>query len=361
MWSATNRYGRISGLVVHRADQHQVKLHMIGVSTPHTGTEIWLQWLSDPRYMTYITPGAETADPDAGDMVDLTCSMDGISFKDIAEVSGQDAVDTVQTGPSGTYSVPQTTPAPPVGYAGPQTEAETASISQALSGAKGLIQAYSANPPPIPDLDDDSEPALDPEQQSISETGIYVTDVDRTYQKLASISLYVGTCTARLVTYNVMARLAAALATQATADYNEAVSMGRKEIREILRMAPHFFRLMEESGLTGSNSFLSSSISRDYESSSSSDNSDSSLRSGGDYLVSRTHKSLPNLAKSYIGLMILWPVATAASTDLIDEDQFKYIMGMLDYIIKVCGIRMGQGVRQFCIEKRQLSGAPFFT
>ncbi|KAH8203696.1 hypothetical protein TruAng_002109 [Truncatella angustata] len=317
-----------------------VKLHMLGVSSPHTGTEVWLQWLTEPRYMTYITPAAEAADPNAADMLDLARNMDGLSFQELASLKGADAVDQIQSGRAGTLPVPQLSPAPPVGYAGPQGEDETISITLALLETKKMIMAYSEKFPPIPDLDEPTEPLADLDQ---SRTSDYVTDVDKTYQKLATISL-----------------LAAALSPRATRDYNEAVSMGRKEIREILRMAPHFFRLIEESsGLTNSNRFLSSSIAREYESSSSSD--DSSIACGDEYLVSKTQRSVPNLAKSYIGLMILWPVATAASTDLVDADQFKYIMGMLDYIINVCGIRMGDGVRQFCVEKRQLSGAPFFA
>ncbi|KAM0818267.1 putative Zn(2)-C6 fungal-type domain-containing protein [Seiridium cardinale] len=343
-----------------------VKLHMMGFSSPHTGTEVWLRWLSDPRYVTYITPDAEAADPNADEIVDLSRTTEGLSLEDVASLKGSDALDQVTTGRAGTLPVPQTSPAPPVGYVGPQTDDETMHITQALNETKGMIQAYSMNQPPVPSLDEPNEEPneepIDFEQQGqASRKGKHITEVDRTYQKLAQISLYVAACTARLVTYNVMARLAASLSSRATEDYAEAVAMGRKEIREILRMAPHFFQLMRENGLTGAGD-RASLASRGYESSSSSENSDSSSGSGdGKSVSARTQKQLPNLAKSYIGLMILWPIATAASTDLVDADQFKYIMGMLEYIIEVCGIRMGDGVRQFCVEKRELSGAPFFT
>ncbi|KAK6082464.1 hypothetical protein SCUP234_04303 [Seiridium cupressi] len=339
-----------------------VKLHMMGFSSPHTGTEVWLRWLSDPRYVTYITPDAEAADPNADEIVDLSRTTDGLSLEDVASLKGSDAVDQVTTGRAGTLPVPQTSPAPPVGYAGPQTDDETMHITQALNETKGMIQAYSMNQPPVPSLDEPNEEPIDFEQQGqASRKGRHITEVDRTYQRLAQISLYVAACTARLVTYNVMARLAAALSSRGTEDYAEAVAMGRKEIREILRMAPHFFQLMRENGLTGTGD-RASMASRGYESSSSSENSDSSSGSGdGKSVSTRTQKQLPNLARSYIGLMILWPIATAASTDLVDADQFKYIMGMLEYIIEVCGIRMGEGVRQFCVEKRELSGAPFFA
>lgn len=327
---------------------------MMGFSSPHTGTEVWTRWLSNPKYATYVTPDAELAYPES-DEVDLACDTEGLRFEEMASLKGPEAVDQVQTGRAGTLPVPQVSPSPFVGYAGPQNESDTVSITQALVDTKVMIQAYSANQPPIPDLDDLEELSIYNDQEGqIANRVTYLMDVDSTYHKLEQISLYVAASTARLVTYNVMARLAAALSHKATVDYNEAVSMGRKEIREILRMAPHFFRLMEESGLTNEGA-------TGYESSSSSDTSDSSVGNGDRKSIAKTQKRLPNIAKSYIGLMILWPIATAASTDLVDAEQFRYIMGMLKYIIEVCGIRMGEGVRQFCVDKRELSGAPFFT
>ncbi|ETS73626.1 hypothetical protein PFICI_14572 [Pestalotiopsis fici W106-1] len=336
-----------------------IKLKMLGVQTPHTGTEIWLRWLSDPRYMTYITPDGEPSNPDSDDIVDLSKNTEGLSLEDVASLKGSDAVGQVESGPAGTLPVPQTTPNAPVGYTGPQSEDETYHITQALNEAKGMIIAYSMNSPPVPNLDEQEGPA-----SSVGENGQAlskskpVNEIDRTYRNLAQISLYVAACTARLVTYNVMARLAASLSHAAADEYAEAVTMGRKEISEILRMTPHFFRLIEETSVSGDDQAVIPP--RGSESPSSSDNSDSSSGSGDGYgMTKKARKRLPTLARSYIGLMILWPIATAAATDLIEPEQFQYIMGMMKYIIDVCGIRMGTGIRQFCLEKRELAGAPF--
>ncbi|KAI1839724.1 hypothetical protein JX266_014070 [Neoarthrinium moseri] len=39
-----------------------VKLALMGFSSPHSGIEGWLQWLSNPMYTTYITPDAAVAE-----------------------------------------------------------------------------------------------------------------------------------------------------------------------------------------------------------------------------------------------------------------------------------------------------------
>ncbi|KAI4595606.1 hypothetical protein KJ359_006595 [Pestalotiopsis sp. 9143b] len=334
-----------------------IKLKMLGVQTPHTGTEVWLRWLSDPRYMTYITPDGEPSNPDSDQIVDLSRNTEGLSLEDVASLKGSDAVGQVESGPAGTLPVPQTTPTAPEGYVGPQSDEETYHITQALNEAKGMIVAYSMNSPPVPDLDEQDAPMSNTDQknQSMSKSKP-VNEVDKTYRNLAQISLYVAACTARLVTYNVMARLAASLSHAAADDYAEALTMGRKEIIEVLRMTPHFFRLIEDTTVAGNDQAII--LSRGSESPSSSDNSDSSSGGDGYGMTKKARKRLPTLARSYIGLMILWPLATAAATDLVDDDQFRYIMGLLQYIIDVCGIRMGEGIRQFCIEKRELSGAP---
>lgn len=334
----------------------------MGISSPHTGTEVWTQWLSDPKYTTYITPEAETASPDVSNTVDLTCDTVGTKFELVASMGGEEAIAQVQSGRTGTLPIPQISPAPPVeGYTVPQSEHIAPGIVQALMDTKVIIQAYTANQPPMPDLEAPQEPSVEFDQRGpLTMEDRYLIDVDNAYQKLAEVSLYVAACTARLVTYNIMSRLAAALGHGATDDYDEAVTMGRKEIREIIRMAPHFFRLMGETGLTNPSDFPFNAA-RGYESSSSSDNSDSSRGSGDGNSISRTQKQLPNLAKSYIGMMIMWPIGTAASTDLIDAEQYRYILGMVKYITEVCGIRMGDGIRQYCVERRELSGLPFFS
>ncbi|KAF7526217.1 hypothetical protein G7054_g10848 [Neopestalotiopsis clavispora] len=334
-----------------------VKLKMLGVQTPHTGTEIWLRWLSDPKYMTYITPDGNQSNPDSDEIVDLSKDTEGLSLEDVASVKGSDAVGQLESGPAGTLPVPQATPNGPAGYTGPQGEEEKYAISLALSEAKGVIVAYSMNSPPVPNLDDHEGPASDVAQngQALSRSKP-VNEVDRTYRNLAQISLYVAACTARLVTYNVMARLAASLSPAAADDYAEAVTMGQKEIFEILRMTPHFFRLIEEASVSNDDQAV---VPPRGSSPSSSDNSDSSSGSDGYGMTKKARKRLPTLARSYIGLMILWPLATCAATDLVAPEQFQYIMGLLQYIIDVCGIRMGTGVMQFCLEKHELSGAPF--
>ncbi|KAI1839414.1 hypothetical protein JX266_014375, partial [Neoarthrinium moseri] len=188
---------------------------------------------------------------------------------------------------------------------------------------------------------------------------VQVSTMEESYEMLAETSLHICGCVARLVAYNVMTRCAASIPHQATREYAEAVSMGRKEIADILRLVPYFYGLMEGTDWTSSTSSRQPVFPEDELL--SSDNSDTSSQRDVGTWMSKRRARLPLLAKSYIGFMILWPISTAATTELVDAQQFETISTMQKYIAEACGIRMAEGVRQFCLEKWKSSDLPFWN
>ncbi|KAI1839319.1 hypothetical protein JX266_014470, partial [Neoarthrinium moseri] len=188
---------------------------------------------------------------------------------------------------------------------------------------------------------------------------VQVSTMEESYEMLAETSLHICGCVARLVAYNVMARCAASIPHQATREYAEAVSMGRKEIADILRLVPYFYGLMEETDWVNSTSSRQPVFSEDKPS--LSDSSDTSSQRDASTWMSKRRAPLPLLTKTYVAFMILWPISTAATTDLIDGQQFETISTMQKFITEVCGVKMAEGMRQFCLEKRKLSNTPFWT
>ncbi|KAI1845860.1 hypothetical protein JX265_011245 [Neoarthrinium moseri] len=338
-----------------------VKLALMGFSSPHSGTESWLQWLSNPTYTTYITPDAAAAEPaevEDATTIELKGPGDFQSLTETMSLKGTDAIDQARTGRDGTLPVPQL-PNAPINPSGPRTDEEMTGLNQVLDDTKEFIQAYEKYQRPIPSSaaqDQASIPLID---SQAAFANVQVSRMERSYEMLAETSLHICGCVARLVTYNVMARCAASIPHQATQEYAEAVSMGRKEIAEILRLVPYFYGLMEETD------WMNSASSRqpvfpDDEPSSSDSSETAGERDVGTWMSKRRAR-LPLLAKSYIGFMILWPISTAATTDLVDAQQFETISTMQKYITEACGIRMAEGVRQFCLEKRKFSDAPFWA
>jgi hypothetical protein len=330
----------------------------MGFSSPHTGTENWLNWLSDPTYTTYITPNAieddyvreeETVEP----TTEIPSGSEPGILEEALSVSGTDALEHVRSGREGTLPVPNV-PNYPVGRS-QLTRQDEESITNTLNETKLLSKAYSKykSPEPLPTVQKNNESQCDKEPLPCFDK---MADGERQTQRLREISLHVCACTARMVTYNVMARCAAAIPSQAE-DYSTAITLGRKEIHEILRFATYFYSLMDEgTSHEESNRFGSPESGED---SYSPDSYDSSTDGDFSWSKSRQPRQIPHLARSYIGFMILWPLATAATTELVDADQFEYIIRLQEYITQTCGIRMAKGIQQFCVEKRQMSGVAF--
>lgn len=335
----------------------------MGFSSPHTGTDSWLNWLSDPTYTTYVTPNADEdewvkEEEDDDELVTelLPSAEDGVSGE-ITPLRGADAIEKARSGRDGTLTVPNL-PNFPVGHSRPKTEGEEAGITRTLDDTKKFAEAYSKYK--LPDSGLTTRGDVGSYCDEASSRGLDSrAEAERQKKLLGDISLYVSACTARVVTYNIMARCAAALpGGQATEDYATAVTMGRKMINEVIGFAPYFHDLMEGGSRKTSSRFGSP---QSIEDSDASDSSSSSAERGS--VWSRSQQSqrsqyMPNLAKSYIGYMFLWPLTAATTTELIEADQLEYITRIQNYIAEDCGIRMAKGVQQFCDEKRQLSGFP---
>ncbi|KAH8651020.1 hypothetical protein BX600DRAFT_441467 [Xylariales sp. PMI_506] len=344
-------------------NNESLKLSMMGKSTPHKGTESWLEWLNDPVYLTYITPDADTFDTEDDWSTVPTADTEGATWQEMANLKASDAVDSVKSGRIGTLAVPQLANIPGADTAG----AEPSDIVRVLQHSKSIANAHERYQQP-----GQATSLAGPREGSSSLSGNegphYPNDdifnkLDNSYESLATASLHICGCVARLVNFNVMARCAAAVGLGATDDYNDAVQKGRKEIHDIIRLLPYFYGLMEQS--TAAEKIGSpSSTSSGYTSSSSEGSTESSDSWGDldadDRIKVKPRKPFANTTKSYIGFMILWPIATTTSTDLIDAEQAEYIDKMQKYIAESCGIKIAEGVRKFVSEQRRLSGAPFF-
>ncbi|KAI1839428.1 hypothetical protein JX266_014361, partial [Neoarthrinium moseri] len=128
-----------------------VKLALMGFSSPHSGSESWLQWLSNPTYITYITPEAAAAEPveiDNATTIELRGPSDFQSLTETMPLKGTDAIDQARRGRDGTLPVPQL-PNAPINPSGPRTGEEMKDLNQVLDDAKEFIQAYEKYQCPI--------------------------------------------------------------------------------------------------------------------------------------------------------------------------------------------------------------------
>ncbi|KAI1839325.1 hypothetical protein JX266_014464, partial [Neoarthrinium moseri] len=183
-----------------------VKLALMGFSSPHSGSESWLQWLSNPTYITYMTPEAAAAEPveiDNATTIELRGPSDFQSLTETMPLKGTDAIDQARRGRDGTLPVPQL-PNAPINPSGPRTGEEMKGLNQVLDDAKEFIQAYEKYQRPISSFvaqDQTSIPLVD-SQTAFAK--VQVSTMEESYEMLAETSLHICGCVARLVAYNVM-------------------------------------------------------------------------------------------------------------------------------------------------------------
>lgn len=329
----------------------------MGLASPHVGTEDWLQWLNEPRYLCYLTPDPEK-DTNDDDTPSVTHSAKDKDFKSASNVAGDEAMTSVITGESGTWFVPHLTTTPiglrSLGVSGPMPD-----LAQIVEHTRGLVQAYARYD--IPKPSDGFEVTEDGFGDNLdqSEGSLYPVGTVHTYKDLETASFQVAGCVGRLVTCNVMARCAAYLSMRGTKDYDDAVAMGRRDLNHLIGSIPYFCGILGKRALNNVDSAASVPSSSDsaYSSNSSDDEDYSSCASP---TVSSQQQPW-KMTSSYIAFMMLWPMTAAATSEFIEARQFDYVLRMQRYIADQCGIKIAEGLRKFCIDQRQLAGGSFWT
>ncbi|ORY59535.1 uncharacterized protein BCR38DRAFT_526858 [Pseudomassariella vexata] len=337
-----------------------VILKLMGLSTPHAGTEAWLQWLNDPRYLLYIAP--DPSKDEDNDQSETVPTQDTIDMDEATNTRGDAAINTAVTGRTGTFVIPHL-PSRPIGLNGSTSKLATAGgnpdLVKIFQETKAVIQAGSRYH--LAEASEHIESTKLLSDCSLHKPCGHLLPAGKVhlYKSLAAANLHVAGCVARVFTCNAMARCAANLHIQDSDEYKEAILIGRREVSDLIGSIPYFCGLVGHASISkGGKAANTHSLSSITDAPAALDHSEDHVSTAS--VHSSQHSKEPIVAASFQACSILFPMGAAATSEFITEEEFGYICCMFTCVANNFGLRIAEGLRKFSLDQRKSSGMHFW-